>query len=73
MNTQRRTLKIKTLRSETGQGTVEYILILLIAITVATLLSKGVSSIWQGNVNKMGGNMEQSLKTGRLPTNAWKQ
>lgn len=63
----------KSLKNKSGQGTIEYILILLIAISCATLLSKSIQGFWQSGVTKMGGRLEQSIKTGRLPQRAWRE
>ena len=62
----------KTLKNKSGQGTIEYILILGFAITTATLLSKTLKSAWHTGTLKLGGQMEQALKTGRTPYSAWK-
>jgi hypothetical protein len=59
--------------NRSGQGTIEYILILMIAVGIALLLSRGVKGIFDKNVSQMGGRIEQAMKAGRLPQNAWKQ
>lgn len=59
-------------KRQSGQGTIEYILILAFAVSSASLLSRAMKSAWEGSVLKLGGRLEQSLKTGRVPYSAWK-
>ena len=62
----------KTLQSESGQGVIEYILVLIVAIILTGLLARVSKQAWDQGVLGLGGNLERSLKTGRAPASAWK-
>lgn len=62
----------KRILNESGQGIIEYLLVLFVAIFTASVLAKFSKSAWDRSVLGLGGRMEQSLKTGRTPSSAWK-
>ena len=62
----------KRLRNESGQALIEYMLVLLFAMGMATVLAKISKQAWDKGVLGFGGNLELSLKTGMLPASAWK-
>ena len=59
-------------RKQSGQAIIEYILVLIVAITAAGLLAKFTKTAWNQGVIGLGGNLESALKTGRTPSSAWK-
>ena len=59
-------------QNQSGQGTIEYILLLIFVLGIASALSRGIQVIWNKNVLTVGGRVEQALKTGRTPNSAWK-
>lgn len=60
------------LKDESGQTTVEYILLLTITISAAGLILKKITSLLDNGIVKLGAQLELDLKTGRMPSNAWK-
>ena len=62
----------KSLRSESGQGIIEYMLVLFMAITMAAILAKVSKQAWDKGLLTFGGSLEKALKTGRAPASAWK-
>lgn len=56
---------------ESGQGTVEYMLILMASIVGATQISKALLSVIQTGLLTLGGTLEKDLRTGRVGLNAW--
>lgn len=59
------------LEDEQGQGTVEYILILSVAIWGSSqLVSAFFSGLDQG-ILRLGAQLEKDLKTGRAPLSVW--
>lgn len=60
------------LSDESGQTTVEYILLLTITITISGFILKKITGLLDDGVVKLGAQLELDLKTGRMPSNAWK-
>ncbi len=56
---------------ESGQATVEYILILSVVVAGAGLLSRKLIEALDSGVLKLGGQLEKDLKTGRAPVDVW--
>lgn len=59
------------LKNESGQATVEYILILGMAILAASGIGRGLMAVMDRGVVGLGGKLEQQLKTGRAPADVW--
>ena len=59
------------LKDETGQATVEYILILSVAILGAAQVARQIRTLIDQMILRLGGQLEQDLKTGRTPINVW--
>jgi Flp pilus assembly pilin Flp len=56
---------------ETGQGTVEYVLILSVSVVGATQLVRQILKVLDQGILRLGGQMEKDLKSGRAPLNVW--
>lgn len=59
------------LREEEGQGTVEYIVILSASVIGAAQLGRQIIKAMDTGILRLGGQLEQDLKTGRLPLSVW--
>ena len=59
------------LKDESGQGTVEYILILSVSVIAASRVAKQILSALDHVVLLIGAQLERDLKTGRLGPSAW--
>ena len=68
--TQRR-LK-RALRSRSGQSILEYILMVVLVLGVAGGVFKLIKNGVDQGVLSIGGNLEKSLKTGRISVSIWK-
>ena len=62
---------LSLLKDESGQGTVEYILILSVSVVGASQLAKKFLSMLDHVVLLIGAQLERDLKTGRLGPSAW--
>jgi len=60
------------LSDESGQTTVEYILLLTLTISVSGLILKKITGLLDDGIVKLGAQLELDLKTGRMPSDAWK-
>jgi hypothetical protein len=56
---------------ESGQGTTEYIIILSASVTGAVALARKMLSAVDAGVLRLGGQLDQDLKTGRAPSGIW--
>lgn len=63
---------VQLFRDESGQGTVEYIVILSASVFGASQLARKLLGALDTGILRLGGQLEQDLKTGRLPLNVWK-
>lgn len=54
-----------------GQGTVEYILILAVVVIGSVALSRTILNALDKGILKLGGQLEKDLKSGRLPLRVW--
>lgn len=61
----------KFLLDESGQGTVEYILLLSATVIGAAQLGKAALKALDKGSLLMGGQLEKDLKTGRVPLSVW--
>ena len=59
------------LLDEKGQGTVEYILILSVSVLGSAQIGKTILGLLDKGILRLGGQLEQDLKTGRAPLNVW--
>ena len=59
-------------RDESGQGILEYILILSFALATSLILMRGMKTALDSGVLLFGAELERDLKTGRTPVSAWK-
>jgi Flp pilus assembly pilin Flp len=59
------------LADEGGQGTVEYLLILAVAVTGTVAFARAVVKTLDEGILSLGGQLEKDLKTGRTSVNAW--
>jgi Flp pilus assembly pilin Flp len=58
-------------RDESGQATVEYILILTLAAVGAGTMARSLLGVLDRGILKLGVQLENDLKTGRAPANVW--
>jgi Flp pilus assembly pilin Flp len=56
---------------ESGQSTVEYILILSVCVVGASQLGSAILRILDNGILRVGGQLEKDLKTGRAPLHVW--
>jgi Flp pilus assembly pilin Flp len=56
---------------ETGQATVEYILILSVSVVAVSALVRKFFETFDKAVQVIGANLEKDLKTGRAPYSVW--
>ncbi len=68
----RQTVLARFIREEDGQAITEYILILAGTVTGASLLTRSLLTALDQGVKRLAGQLEQDLKTGRAPVNAWR-
>jgi Flp pilus assembly pilin Flp len=61
----------KFLHDEQGQGTIEYIVILSVSVYGAVQLSRQILKALDAGVLRLGGQLEQDLKSGRAPLSVW--
>lgn len=66
-----RTLTKKLLNDDSGQSTVEYILILSACVVGATQMARQLLNILDKGILRVGGQLEKDLKTGRAPLHVW--
>ena len=59
------------LKDESGQATLEYILLLLVVFSLALGLSKTFTTNLDSSMRRLGGQLEKDLKTGRAPVSVW--
>ncbi len=59
------------LDDESGQGTVEYILILSVSVVGAGAVSRSIMEALDKGLLRFGAQLEKDLKTGRAPLNIW--
>jgi hypothetical protein len=56
---------------ESGQGTLEYILILSVTVLGASALAKAILSTLDTGILTFGGQLEKDLHTGKAPASDW--
>lgn len=56
---------------ETGQGTVEYILLLSFAVVGAMMFVRATLRVLDRGIGFLGGHLEKDLKTGKVSVSAW--
>ena len=56
---------------ESGQATIEYILILVVAVIGAAGLGSALLAVIDDSVLYLGGQLEKDLKTGRADLSVW--
>jgi hypothetical protein len=56
---------------ESGQGTLEYILILSVTVVGASALAKAILSTLDTGTLAFGGQLEKDLHTGKAPPSDW--
>lgn len=59
------------IRDESGQGTVEYILLLSITVIGAATFARAIINSLDKAVLRVGAQLEKDLKTGRAPLSVW--
>lgn len=59
------------LSDESGQATVEYVLILSFVVVVAGTISRTLMSTLDRSIGFLGAELEKQLRTGRLKVSAW--
>lgn len=59
-------------KAQSGQAVLEYIILLSITLTGATLIARGILTSLDDAVLRFGGKLEKNLKTGRAPVGVWK-
>ena len=58
--------------SEAGQATIEYVIIMTAAVTVAITLGRSLLKVFDSGLLKLGAQVERDLKTGRGELDIWK-
>jgi Flp pilus assembly pilin Flp len=61
----------KLMQEDSGQATVEYILLLAGVVAATTLMFKGIAGALDNGANSLGTQLENNLHTGRLPASIW--
>ncbi len=61
----------RLITDDSGQATVEYILILAGVVVATTLMFKGITGALDSGANNLGTQLENNLHTGRLPASIW--
>ncbi len=56
---------------DSGQATVEYILLLSFCVVLAVALTRGILGALDRGVLRLGGQLEKDLKSGRAPLGVW--
>jgi hypothetical protein len=69
--TKKRTLT-DFLRDDSGQATLEYILILSAAVLGAAAISRTIISSLDKGILNLGAQLEKDLRTGRVSVDVWK-
>lgn len=67
-----RTELARFVRDERGQAVSEYVLILSVCVAGATALMRAILNVLDNGLKSLGAQLEKDLKTGRTPTNVWK-
>ncbi|OFZ19712.1 MAG: hypothetical protein A2X94_16795 [Bdellovibrionales bacterium GWB1_55_8] len=62
----------RLLQDDRGQATVEYILILSVAVVAAGAMARGLLGVVDRGILRFGGQLEKDLKTGRMNSGLWK-
>ncbi len=60
------------LRDESGQGTLEYVLILTFTVVAASALFRKLTELMDDGFKVFAAQLEKDLKSGRKPLNVWK-
>lgn len=58
-------------RNESGQGTIEYILLIAMVAGLAGLLNRAILGSFDTSVLKLGGALEKRLRTGKADVTTW--
>lgn len=68
-----RKIRLRPAPNESGQGILEYILILSFALTTSLIIARVMSAGMDRGILVFGGQLEKDLKTGRTPVErGWK-
>ncbi len=71
--TSRTFLFLKSLsRDDSGQATIEYILILSASVLGAAAISRAIINALDRGILFFGAQLEKDLRTGRVPVDVWK-
>lgn len=68
----KRLLSTEFLKDDSGQATVEYILVLSVTVVIAAALSRKVLEVMDRGILRFGSQLEKDLKTGRMPIYVWR-
>ena len=60
------------LGDNSGQATVEYILLLSFSVGISILMARGFIATLDKGMLRIGAQLEQDLKSGRAPLSVWK-
>jgi|GEM_PF-1607475 len=60
------------LQDESGQGTLEYVLILTFTVVAASALFRKLTELMDDGFKVFAAQLEKDLKSGRKPLNVWK-
>lgn len=66
-----RSLSTAFLKDESGQGTIEYILLLSFAVSGAMLFVRTTLGVLDRGIGFLGGHLEKDLKTGKVGASVW--
>lgn len=64
--------KCRVLSNQSGQGTLEYMLLLVILVVAGASFTATILRSVDDQVLAVGGRLEKQLKTGRANTNTWR-
>ena len=67
-----RSLLARFLSDDSGQATLEYILILSASVLGAAAISRSIITALDRGILHLGAELEKDLRTGRIPVDVWK-
>lgn len=71
-STKQGSLLARFLRDDSGQATLEYILILSVSVFGAAAISRSIITALDRGILHLGAELEKDLRTGRIPVDVWK-
>ena len=65
-------MNLRLVVNQSGQSTVEYIALLMVATLLAVSLNRMILRAFDTSMGRMAAGLEKVLKTGRVPDRIWK-